>query len=156
MSYMALEMCEYQQHAVLTNFQLDSRRPLWTDLESYLPCFSCRYRRLKWGATWELNDCHIKIVTPIQAKNQEKSFSSLCQLSWIGKEISMSTYWKRLVVGFTFTLIICVFAFVIGYTEEKGDREDWNDQSLLYPDIKITASSRSHSFLFGWSNGVLE
>jgi len=32
----------------------------------------------------------------------------------------MSIYWTRLVLGSTFALIICVFAFVIGYTEEKG------------------------------------
>jgi len=53
-----------------------------------------------------------------------------------GKEVSMSTYWKPLVAGLTFSLIICVFAFVIGYTEEKGGIEGWNDPGLLYPDIE--------------------
>jgi len=38
----------------------------------------------------------------------------------VGKELSMSIYWKHLVVGLTLTLIISVFAFIIGYTEEKG------------------------------------
>ena len=31
----------------------------------------------------------------------------------------MSIYWKRLVVGLIFTLIICFFAFITGYTQEK-------------------------------------
>jgi hypothetical protein len=53
-----------------------------------------------------------------------------------GKEVSMSTYWKHLVVGLIFLLIICVFGFVIGYTEEKGGIEAWNDPGLLYPDIE--------------------
>jgi hypothetical protein len=38
----------------------------------------------------------------------------------VGKEVSMSIYWKRLVVGLTFIPIISVFGFIIGYTEEKG------------------------------------
>jgi len=54
----------------------------------------------------------------------------------IGKEVSMSIHWKRLVVGSIFILIICVFGFVIGYTEEKGGIEGWNDPGLLYPDIE--------------------
>jgi hypothetical protein len=46
-----------------------------------------------------------------------------------GKELSMSIYWKRLVVGLTFTMIICVFAFVIGYTQEKKGTEGWERDS---------------------------
>jgi hypothetical protein len=77
----------------------------------------------------------------------------------IGKEFSMSIYSKHLVVGLAFALTICAFGFVIGYTEKRGGIEGWNDPRLRYPGIKavgIAASSRSHSFIFGWSNGVLE
>jgi len=60
----------------------------------------------------------------------------------IGKEVSMSIYWKRLVVGLTFTLIICVFAFVIGYTEEKGGIEGWERDSTYnaYYDLTLKES----------------
>jgi hypothetical protein len=47
----------------------------------------------------------------------------------VGKELSMSIYWKRLVGGLTFTLILCVFGFVIGYTEEKGTIQGWEKDS---------------------------
>jgi len=55
------------------------------------------------------------------------------------KEVSMSIYWKRLVVGLTFSLIICVFAFVIGYTEEKGGIEGWEEGSAYnsYYDLTL-------------------
>jgi hypothetical protein len=45
------------------------------------------------------------------------------------KEVSMGIHWKRLVVGLTFTLIIFVFGFVIGYTEEQGGIEGWERDS---------------------------
>jgi len=73
-----------------------------------------------------------------------------------GKEVSMSIYWKRLVVGLTFTLIICVFAFVIGYTEEKGGIEGWNDPRSPYPDIEAVKSRLEAVLTVLYLAGVME
>jgi len=60
----------------------------------------------------------------------------------VDKEVSMSIYWKRLVVGLAFTLIVSVFAFVIGYTEEKGGIEGWEKGSVYnaYYDLTLKES----------------
>jgi hypothetical protein len=57
----------------------------------------------------------------------------------IGKEVSMGIYWKRLLVGLTFILIICVFGFVIGYTQNKGGIEGWERDSIYnaYYDLAL-------------------
>ena len=54
----------------------------------------------------------------------------------------MSIYGKRLVVGLAFTLIICVFTFVIGYTEEIGDIQGWEKGSAYngYYDLTLKES----------------
>jgi hypothetical protein len=57
----------------------------------------------------------------------------------VAKEVSMSIYWKRLVVGLTFTLIICVFGFIIGYTEENGGVVYWSSGVRKYWGNVITA-----------------
>jgi len=60
----------------------------------------------------------------------------------VGKEVSMSIYSKRLVLGLTFILIICVFGFVIGYTEERGGIEGWEKGSAYngYYDLSLKES----------------
>ena len=54
----------------------------------------------------------------------------------------MSTYWKHLVFGLIFILIICVFGFVIGYTDEKGGIEGWEKGSAYnaYYDLTLKES----------------
>ena len=54
----------------------------------------------------------------------------------------MIIYWKRLVVGLTFIMIISVFAFVIGYTEEKRGIEGWEKGSVYnaYYDLTLKES----------------
>jgi len=51
----------------------------------------------------------------------------------------MSINWKRLVVGFTFTLTMCVFGFIIGYTEENATIEGWERDSTYngYYDLTL-------------------
>ena len=51
----------------------------------------------------------------------------------------MGIFGKRLLVGLTFTLIICVFGFVIGYTEDKGGIEGWERYSTYnaYYDLAL-------------------
>ena len=50
----------------------------------------------------------------------------------------MGIYWKHLVVGLTFTLIIFVFGFVIGYTEEQGGIEGWERDSTYNAHYHLT------------------
>jgi len=60
----------------------------------------------------------------------------------VDKEVSMSIYRKRLVAGLILTLIICVFGFVIGYTEEKVGIEGWERDSTYnaYYDLTLKES----------------
>jgi len=51
----------------------------------------------------------------------------------------MSINWKRLLVGLTFALIMCVFGLIIGYTEEKATIEGWERDSTYntYYDLTL-------------------
>jgi hypothetical protein len=54
----------------------------------------------------------------------------------------MMLHWKRLVVGSTITLVICVFGLIIGYTQEKKGIDGWEKGSAYnaYYDLTLKES----------------